>query len=75
MEAIRPAVRARSQRIPEPLTSDDVFLPIAAEAEAASLAAAELPAAVDVPDSEDNASETLPSRVERESRPAEPGAR
>jgi hypothetical protein len=41
MEAIQPAVRAQSQRIPEPLVSDDIFLPIAAEAEAASLAAAE----------------------------------
>jgi hypothetical protein len=41
MQAIEPAVRAQSQRIPEPLSSDDIFLPIAAEAEAVSMAAAE----------------------------------
>ena len=68
IEATRPAVTARSERIPE-AAIEDVYLPIAAEAEAASLFATELPGApavVDVPDSEDNVAETLPSRVDEE---------
>jgi hypothetical protein len=68
IEATRPAVTARSERIPEP-GLEDVYLPIAAAAEAASLSATELPAApavVDVSGSEDNVSENLPSRVDEE---------
>ena len=44
IHAIEPAVPTRSERISEPLV-EDVYLPIAAEAEAASFSAAELPVA------------------------------
>jgi len=46
LEETRPAVTARSERVPPPAL-EDVYLPIAAEAEAASLSAPELPAVVD----------------------------
>ena len=52
IDATGPAVTARSERIPQ-AAIEDVFLPIAAEAEAASLFPAELPmvpAVVDVPE-------------------------
>ncbi|MGZ8714353.1 MAG: DUF4407 domain-containing protein [Mycobacterium sp.] len=57
IEAIEP-VTARSERIPEPAL-EKVYLPIAAEAEAASLSATELPAPAVVhnPDSDDRAVE------------------
>ncbi len=62
-EAIEAPVRASSRRTFEPV-EEDMYLPIAAEAEAASRAAAELPAAPittsDSPESRDN----LPARVE-----------
>lgn len=64
MEAIEPAIPARAERVSEP---EDVFLPIAAEAERASLGAAETP----VPDTEET--ENLPSRIEEE-RSVEPVA-
>lgn len=64
MEAIESAIPARAERVSEP---QDVFLPIAAEAERASLGAAEVP----VPDTE--ATENLPSRIEEE-RSVEPVA-
>lgn len=56
IEAREPAVRTRSERIP-----DDVYLPIAAEAEAVSLAAAEPPAAQKEPAV--GAAENLPAPV------------
>jgi len=56
IEASGPTVTARSERIP-PAALADVYLPIAAEAEAASLFPAELPVAPDVADN-------LPSRVD-----------
>ncbi len=66
-EALEAPVRASSRRTFEPV-EEDMYLPIAAEAEAASRAAAELPAAraelpaapVDAAESSDN----LPARVE-----------
>lgn len=64
MEAIEPAIPARAERVSEP---EDVYLPIAAEAERASLGAAEVP----VPDTEER--ENLPSRIEEE-RSVEPVA-
>nr|WP_090276643.1 DUF4407 domain-containing protein [Mycolicibacterium komanii]CRL70084.1 putative integral membrane protein [Mycolicibacterium komanii] len=64
MEAIEPAIPTRAERVSMP---EDVYLPIAAEAERASLVAAETP----VPDTE--ATENLPSRVEEE-RSVEPVA-
>ena len=48
VEAIEGPVRAPSQRTFEPV-QEDIYLPIAAEAEAASLAVAQLPAAVEEP--------------------------
>ncbi len=66
MEAVEPAVHARSERTPE---VEDVYLPIAAEAEAASLAAIDSPAVEE--DVDVNASENLPSRVD-EHRSVEP---
>ncbi|MEO3761042.1 DUF4407 domain-containing protein [Mycobacterium sp. B14F4] len=60
IEAIDPALHARSERIPE---VEDVYLPIAAEAEAASLSAAELPAVED----DGNPPENLPARDEPQS--------
>ena len=80
IEATRPVVTARSERVPQ-TAIEDVYLPIAAEAEAASLYATELPVApavVDVPDREDDASEDVPLRddddrsVERSGRPLIP---
>ncbi|MBY0287324.1 MAG: DUF4407 domain-containing protein [Mycobacteriaceae bacterium] len=73
IDATGPAVTARSERMPQ-TAIEDVYLPIAAEAEAASLHATELPAApavVDVPDSVDEASEDDRS-VERSGRPLIP---
>ncbi|OBH00922.1 hypothetical protein A5698_08360 [Mycobacterium sp. E136] len=64
MEAIDTASPIRAERISEP---EDVYLPIAAEAEAASLVAGETPAA------DTEATENLPSRVEEE-RSVEPVA-
>jgi hypothetical protein len=61
MEAIQPAVRTESQRMPERAVKDDIFLPIAAEAEAASLAAAELPADEEVVGVDEP--ENLPARA------------
>ncbi len=62
-EALEAPVRASSRRTFEPV-EEDMYLPIAAEAEAASRATAELPAAPidtsDNPESPDN----LPARVE-----------
>ena len=46
IEETAPAVTARSERIPPPAL-EDVYLPIAAEAEAASFSVPELPAVVD----------------------------
>lgn len=46
MEALDAPVRASSERAPTP-ADDDIYLPIAAEAEAASMALAPLPAAAD----------------------------
>lgn len=66
MEAVEPARHARSERIPE---VEDVYLPIAAEAEAASLSAVDVPAAAE--DVDVNATENLPSRVD-EHRSVEP---
>lgn len=66
IEAVQPAVPTRSERIPE---VDDVYLPIAAEAEAASLSAAELPFI----EEDVKPPENLPSRPE-DVRPAEPTA-
>ncbi|KUI22749.1 hypothetical protein AU193_10645 [Mycobacterium sp. GA-1285] len=62
MEAIEPPIPARAERIPQ---SEDVYLPIAAEAEAASLRAVEerVPAA--------DAPENLPAPVD-DDRPGEP---
>ncbi|ORB66686.1 DUF4407 domain-containing protein [Mycolicibacterium tusciae] len=65
IEATEPAVTARSERIPQ-AAIEDVFLPIAAEAEAASLLPAELPAVVD------DASEDDDRSVERSGRPLIP---
>ncbi|RAV16996.1 DUF4407 domain-containing protein [Mycolicibacterium sp. GF69] len=66
MEAVEPAISARAERISEP---EDVYLPIAAEAEAASLGAAgsEIAPVVDT-------AENLPSAVE-EDRSVEPSGR
>jgi hypothetical protein len=57
-EALEDCVRASSQREFEP-PGEDVHLPIAAEAEAASRAVAELPAAADTPEPQN-----LPAQVE-----------
>lgn len=62
MEAIETSVPARAERISEP---EDVYLPIAAEAEAASLVAAKAPNV--------DSGENLPSPVEEE-RSVEPAA-
>lgn len=70
IDATRPAVTARSERIPQ-AAIEDVYLPIAAEAEAASHFPAELPAVVDVPDTENDASED-DQAVERAGRPLIP---
>ncbi|OBI82167.1 DUF4407 domain-containing protein [Mycobacterium sp. E740] len=64
IEAIEPPTPTRSERIREP---DDVYLPIAAEAEAASFRVAELPTAeppaiAETVDAE--ATENLPARVD-----------
>jgi hypothetical protein len=67
IEAIEPAVPTRAERISEHVV-DDVYLPIAAEAEAASFSAAELPVAAttDAPVGEEDvdvtATENLPAR-------------
>lgn len=66
MEAIEPAISARAERISEP---EDVYLPIAAEAEAASLVAAEVP----VTEPEVDAPKNLPVPVE-DDRPVEPAS-
>jgi hypothetical protein len=60
-EAFEPAVQARAERIPE-TPVEDVYLPIAAEAEAASLAAVQLPAAEENADVD--APENLPALAE-----------
>ncbi len=73
IDATGPAVTARSERVPQ-AAIEDVYLPIAAEAEAASLYPTELsaaPAVVEVPDSEDDASDDDRS-VERSGRPLIP---
>ncbi|MFI5509134.1 DUF4407 domain-containing protein [Mycobacterium sp. NPDC051804] len=62
IEATGPAVTARSERIP-PAAIEDVYLPIAAEAEAASLFPAELPAAPAVATTSD-VQDNLPSRID-----------
>ena len=75
IEETRPAVTARSERIPQ-AAIEDVYLPIAAEAEAASLFPAELPAVpavVDVPDVEDDDRAAERSDGERSLIPAIPG--
>lgn len=64
IEAVETAIHARAERVSE---FEDVYLPIAAEAEAASLVAAEVPA----PDVD--AVENLPSRIE-DDRSVEPVA-
>lgn len=72
IDATGPAV-TRSERIPQ-VEIEDVYLPIAAEAEAASLYPTELssvPAVVEVPDSEDDASDD-DRVVERSGRPLIP---
>lgn len=56
VEETRPAVTARSERVPQ-AAIEDVYLPIAAEAEAASLYPAELPAVPAVVEVEDDASD------------------
>jgi hypothetical protein len=61
VEALEGPVRASSERTFEPV-EDDMYLPIAAEAEAASRAAAQLPAAAKHADVD--ASENLPAQVE-----------
>ncbi|BBZ18600.1 DUF4407 domain-containing protein [Mycolicibacterium gadium] len=66
IEATEPAVTARSERIPQ-TAIEDVYLPIAAEAEAASLLPAELAPAV-----VDDASEDDGRSVERSGRPLIP---
>nr|WP_090339695.1 DUF4407 domain-containing protein [Mycolicibacterium malmesburyense]CRL68178.1 putative integral membrane protein [Mycolicibacterium malmesburyense] len=63
MEAIEASVPARAERVSEP---EEVFLPIAAEAERASLGAAEVP-------EDPAATENLPAPVE-EGRSVEPAA-
>lgn len=60
-EALHGPVRARAQRQPEPV-ENDFYLPIAAEAEAASRAAAELP--VGQRDSGEDRSQNLPAPIE-----------
>lgn len=82
IDAIEPAVPTRAERISERAV-EDVYLPIAAEAEAASLSAAALPAAEIVPAEEDfdvKASDNLPARADddrsvqrSEGRPSIPG--
>jgi hypothetical protein len=67
IEATEPAVTARSERIPQ-AAIEDVFLPIAAEAEAASLLPAELPAVVDTHESAPEGD----GAVERSGRPLIP---
>ena len=69
IEAIEPAVHTRAERISEPGV-DHVYLPIAAEAEAASFSTAELPvaettdASVGEEDVHVTASENLPARAD-----------
>lgn len=67
IEATEPAVTARSERIPQ-AAIEDVFLPIAAEAEAASLLPAELPAVMDTHESAPEGD----GAVERSGRPLIP---